>query len=76
VADDPGVRANGYISPVEDGDAAGSGTPVVRPPVRFSDPARTVRAHIPELGQHTEEVLLEAGYSWEDIADLSAEGAV
>jgi crotonobetainyl-CoA:carnitine CoA-transferase CaiB-like acyl-CoA transferase len=24
----------------------------------------------PEHGQHTEEVLLEAGYSWEEIAEL------
>ena len=35
-----------------------------------------VGAHPPELGQHTEEVLLEAGYSWEEIATLAAEGVI
>jgi formyl-CoA transferase len=30
----------------------------------------------PELGQHTEEVLLEAGYSWEEISQLRENGAV
>jgi formyl-CoA transferase len=30
----------------------------------------------PELGQHTEEVLLEAGYSWEEIERLKDAGAI
>jgi len=76
VVDDPGVTANGYIERVEDPDASPSGTHVVRVPVRFSDAAPTVEAQIPELGQHTEEVLLEIGYSWYDIAALSAAGAI
>jgi crotonobetainyl-CoA:carnitine CoA-transferase CaiB-like acyl-CoA transferase len=76
VAADPGVRANGYITRVEDPDAPGTTTDVVRAPVRFSDPVPAVRPWVPELGQHTEEVLLEAGYSWDDIAGLSAEGAI
>jgi len=76
VADDPGVRANGYIARAEDPEAGGPGTDVVKAPVRFSDPSSTVSAQVPELGQHTEEVLLEVGYSWDDIATLSAEGAI
>jgi crotonobetainyl-CoA:carnitine CoA-transferase CaiB-like acyl-CoA transferase len=75
VAADPGVRANGYIARVEDLDAPGDTVEVVRAPVRFSDSVPAVRFRVPELGQHTEEVLLEAGYSWDDIASLSAEGA-
>ena len=55
VASDPGVSANGYITSVD-----GSDTDVVRPPVRFTDPLGPVRGEVPELGQHTEEVLLEA----------------
>jgi crotonobetainyl-CoA:carnitine CoA-transferase CaiB-like acyl-CoA transferase len=27
----------------------------------------TIRTPAPEFGQHTEEVLQEAGYSWEEI---------
>jgi crotonobetainyl-CoA:carnitine CoA-transferase CaiB-like acyl-CoA transferase len=76
VAADEGVRANGYIASVEDPGAPGAMTEVVRAPVRFSDSVPTTRPRSPELGQHTEEVLLEAGYSWDDIAALSAEGAV
>ena len=76
VAADPGVRANDYIATVEDLDAPGTTTEVVRPPVRFSESVPKARPGVPELGQHTEEVLLEAGYSWEDIASLSAEGAI
>ena len=76
VAADPGVRANGYIARVEDPDAPGTVTEVVRAPVRFSDPMPATRPRAPELGQHTEEVLLQSGYSWDDIANLSAEGAI
>jgi len=76
VAADPGVRANGYIASVEDPDAPGTMTPVVRAPVRFSDPLAATRPRPPELGQHTEEILLEAGYTWDDIANLSTDGAI
>jgi CoA:oxalate CoA-transferase len=76
VAADPGVRANGYIARIEDPDAPGTVTEVVGAPVHFSDPMPATRPHAPELGQHTEEVLLQAGYSWDDIASLSAEGAI
>ncbi len=39
-------------------------------PIQYSQtPARIVCA-APELGQHTEEVLLSLGYSWEDIGQL------
>jgi crotonobetainyl-CoA:carnitine CoA-transferase CaiB-like acyl-CoA transferase len=73
VAADPAVWENGYLTTV----ATPSGdVPVVASPVRFSHtPARTGGV-APELGQHTEEVLLELGYSWEDIAALSTEGAI
>jgi crotonobetainyl-CoA:carnitine CoA-transferase CaiB-like acyl-CoA transferase len=30
----------------------------------------------PEVGQHTEEILLELGHSWEDITVLKEAGAV
>ena len=76
VADDPGVVANGYIEAVEGVEASGADPRVVRAPVRFSDQVPTVQALVPELGHHTEEVLLEIGYSWDDIADLSAAGAI
>jgi len=76
VAADPGVAANGYIERVQDPGASGAGNHVVRAPVRFSESEPHAQTRVPELGQHTEEVLLEIGYSWDDIADLSAAGAI
>jgi len=76
VVADPGVRANGYIGPLEDPDDPDATTLVVRTPVRFSDDLAPPPAHLPELGEHTEEVLLEAGYSWDDIAALAEAGAI
>lgn len=76
VASDPGIRINGYIESVEDPDSPDAPVDVVRTPVRFSDGISTSPVRPPELGQHTEEVLLEAGYSWDDITSLSEEGVI
>jgi crotonobetainyl-CoA:carnitine CoA-transferase CaiB-like acyl-CoA transferase len=77
VAADPGVAANGYIERgLVDPRSGEAGCAVVRSPVRFSEPPPPVAAGAPELGQHTEEVLLETGYTWDDIAVLSAVGAL
>jgi crotonobetainyl-CoA:carnitine CoA-transferase CaiB-like acyl-CoA transferase len=69
VVADPGVWANGYIARVD-------GEPVVCAPVRFGSTPAEPAATLPELGQHTEEVLIEAGFSWDDISRLSEEGAI
>ena len=37
---------------------------------------RTPRGPPPELGQHTEEVLLELGYDWDKIIALKESGAI
>ena len=42
----------------------------VASPVMMSKTPADVRMPAPEFGQHTELVLLEAGFSWEDIAKL------
>jgi crotonobetainyl-CoA:carnitine CoA-transferase CaiB-like acyl-CoA transferase len=70
VAADATVWANDYLVKA-DGDSTVVGTPV-----RFSDTPAQASAVAPELGQHTEEVLLEAGYTWDDIASLREAGAV
>ena len=74
VVADPMVWDNGYLvrAPAQDG----TETAVVAAPVRFSATPAEVRADLPELGQHTEEVLLELGYTWDDIGELSAAGAI
>ncbi|MEY2424224.1 MAG: hypothetical protein QOI95_4291 [Acidimicrobiaceae bacterium] len=69
VVADPNAWANGYFATVD-------GIDVVAAPVSFSaTPARSSSV-APELGQHTEEVLLDIGYSWEDIARLQAANAI
>jgi crotonobetainyl-CoA:carnitine CoA-transferase CaiB-like acyl-CoA transferase len=45
-------------------------------PVQFSDTPARVRWVAPQLGEHTEEVLLEYGYSWEELEKLKEKGAI
>src|SRR5438034_419707 len=49
---------------------------IVKSPVAFGVTPAAVAGPAPELGQHTEEVLLEAGFGWEDIARLKDSGAL
>jgi crotonobetainyl-CoA:carnitine CoA-transferase CaiB-like acyl-CoA transferase len=49
---------------------------IVKSPVAFIDTPAGVRGPAPELGQHTEEVLLEAGFTWDDIARLKDAGVL
>ena len=67
VHDDPQVRANGYVAGVDTG--RGSTLPMVAAPAQF-DGAPGAPTRAPETGEHTEEVLLDVGVSWDDIAAL------
>jgi len=49
---------------------------VVTTPVKFCQNPASVKAPAPEIGRHTEEILLEMGYSWDDIARLKEEGVI
>lgn len=70
---DPQVVANGFIAPAEMGD--GALLPLVNPPVQFDEqPGRRSRA--PEVGEHTEAVLLDLGLSWDDLGALKDAGAI
>lgn len=73
VVDDPQVLANGYIVP---GEEPGPPMRAVSSPAQFDGrPLGPVR-RAPEFGQHTEELLLECGYSWEQIIAMKDAGAI
>jgi len=65
---DPLVTTNGYIVELEDFD--GRTKQVVGSPIRMSGTPTEPSVAAPELGQHTEEILLELGYTWEQIGEL------
>jgi crotonobetainyl-CoA:carnitine CoA-transferase CaiB-like acyl-CoA transferase len=45
-------------------------------PVNFRQNPASVRTSTPELGQNNEEILLELGYSWDDISSLKAQEVI
>lgn len=70
------MAADGYAADVEMG--SGAMLPMVTSPVRFDGrPARPTRApgHTGHTG-HTEEVLLELGLSWDEVAALKDRRAI
>lgn len=73
LSSDPAVVANGYIPTV----TAMNGAPYALPanPVQF-DEQQVIPTGAPEHGQHTEEILLEAGISWEALEQYKNDQAV
>jgi len=75
VAQDPQVLANRYITEV-DYPLMGRQR-VVGTPFHFSRTPAEVRAPAPQLGQHTEEVLLEVlGLDWDALVALKEKGVI
>ena len=71
--DDPQVVANGYLGTVEREDG-----PSFRLPtgvVQFDEQPAALHA-APDLGEHTDEILLSLGYSWDEVVELKLQGAV
>jgi len=68
VVNDPQARANNYFVPMTHPEKGKF--EVVANPINLSETPATYRITAPEFSQHTEEILLEAGYSWEDIAAM------
>jgi len=74
VVQDPQAHALGAFATVPH--RSGDDIQVVASPIEFSATPSSIRRGAPELGEHTEEVLLEHGYTWEDIAALKQKGAI
>ena len=49
---------------------------LVNTPVKFLQNPASIRYPAPEIGQHTEEILLELGYSWDEIGHLKEQGII
>ena len=74
VAADPQSRARGAFKKVEHPELGE--IELLDTPVKFMGTEVGARGPAPQLGQHTEEVLLEAGYSWGEIGKLRDDGAI
>ena len=68
VADDPNMVRNKYI--VEYIHPSRGKVRGISSPIKFSETPASIRHSAPELGQHTEEILLEFGYNWDQINRL------
>ena len=67
--DDPQMQVNEYVTEFDHPNHGP--TKMLGMPVRLSETPGAVRQAARELGQHTEEILLEVlGYDWERIAEL------
>jgi crotonobetainyl-CoA:carnitine CoA-transferase CaiB-like acyl-CoA transferase len=69
---DPQVRHTAIAQPVEEGDSL----TLVGQPVTLTRTPSRLRVEAPPRGQHTDEVLGEAGYSADEIADLRRRNVV
>ena len=73
LAQDPQLRATGGVVPFE----SSEGLPEqLATPVDFAGTPNAFATTAPELGQNTEEILLEMGRDWEKIADLKERGVI
>jgi CoA:oxalate CoA-transferase len=72
--DDPQVKANGYI--VDYDHPTLGAIKLSQFPIGFSKTRTVTPSPAPEFGQHTEEILLDIGYTWDDIASLRSENII
>ena len=73
--DDPQVQANDYIVTIDHPQCGP--TKMVGVPVQLSETPGSVRFPAPELGQHTEEILIGLlGWDWDRISALREKGVI
>ena len=49
---------------------------VITSPVEFKQDPLVIKTSAPQIGQHTEEILLELGYSWQDIGNFKEQKVI
>jgi crotonobetainyl-CoA:carnitine CoA-transferase CaiB-like acyl-CoA transferase len=71
--EDPQARANGYLTEVKG--ASGERYELVSNPCQFDERVPELEP-APEVGAHTEQVLLELGLGWDEIGALRSDGVL
>ncbi len=74
VHEHPQIQPNGFLPELVD--AAGLKFRIVSAPMQFDGAITQPTGAAPELGQHTEEILLEAGLDWDAIAAAREAGVL
>jgi crotonobetainyl-CoA:carnitine CoA-transferase CaiB-like acyl-CoA transferase len=74
VIQDPQARANDFFISLNQ--PSGDSMEVVANPIKLSRIPEIIRMPAPEVGQHTDQILREYGYSAEDIAKFRKEDAI
>jgi len=72
--DDPQVKHSRVHFQTED--PHGGRTRMLRHPVRYADSPASLRRHPPRIGEHTDEILADAGFDAAAVARLRGEGVV
>ncbi len=73
VVADPQTAANNYVVDIPD---TWGVSKVLGSPITMTDTPTRWGTEVAELGQHTEEILLEVGFGWDEIAALRDSGAI
>jgi crotonobetainyl-CoA:carnitine CoA-transferase CaiB-like acyl-CoA transferase len=74
VIDDPQVKANNMFLDYEH--PTYGPMKIMASPLNLSKTPATIREPAPEFGQHTEEILLEAGFEWDEIEKFKDKGVI
>ena len=74
ITNDPQAIENGFFVKLDHPNAGK--IRLIANPVKFGETQAIVKGPAPQVGQHSEEILLELGYSWDDITRLKDEGAI
>ncbi|MDG2303295.1 MAG: CoA transferase [Candidatus Binatia bacterium] len=73
LAEDPQVRANGYVAGAET--SGGTAFELAATPVQFDEKPMPTRRG-PDFNEHGDDILQEIGLDWEKIIELKTKGAV
>ena len=72
LTEDPQLLANGYVQPL----AGADGMCAISGPVQFDGEPPDLTAGPSEVGSETDEVLLELGYTWDELIELKIAGGI